>query len=306
MAYPLAPGMASIDGNFAPHIFSDVFNVEYFMATCLYEITNNTYEGEITQKGSKVIIRTLPDIDVTDDNDGEEINYQHLAGGTIELLIDKGKRFGFMMTDREMAQMDVDAVSALAQKATLKTSIAIDKSVLGSIYADSAAANTGLTAGAESAYYNMGIAGTPLTVDETNIVKAIVNMGAILDEQHVPREDRWLIVPPSVRALIANSEMKNVYVTGDAESTLRNGKVGNIDDFELYVSSNLATATENGKTAFYMPFGHRSAVTFASQLAVLETLRLPNVYGTAVRGLQVYGFKTVKPEGLGTCYAVAG
>ena len=43
---------------------------------------------------------------------------------------------------------------------------------------------------------------------------------------------------------------------------------------------------------------HKSAITFASQIAKVESLQNPNDFGTLVRGLNVYGYKVVQADGL--------
>jgi hypothetical protein len=50
-------------------------------------------------------------------------------------------------------------------------------------------------------------------------------------------------------------------------------------------------------------FGHKSAITFASQYVKSESLPSPTTFGTLYRGLKVYGYKVVKPEALGVFYA---
>ena len=44
--------------------------------------------------------------------------------------------------------------------------------------------------------------------------------------------------------------------------------------------------------------GHKSAITFASQVTKMETVRNPSDFGDYIRSLNVYGFKVVKPEAL--------
>ena len=44
--------------------------------------------------------------------------------------------------------------------------------------------------------------------------------------------------------------------------------------------------------------GHKKGLTFASQMTNMETLRSETTFGDIIRGLQVYGFKVVKPEAL--------
>ena len=114
------------------------------------------------------------------------------------------------------------------------------------------------------------------------------------------------------------ADLKNAAITGDLQSPLRNGRLGQIDRFTLYVSNNLpraaagtATAwvsgdgTENNLTSTGTVLkrkaiiaGHKSAITFASQITKMETVRNPTDFGDYIRSLNVYGFKVAKPESL--------
>jgi hypothetical protein len=47
--------------------------------------------------------------------------------------------------------------------------------------------------------------------------------------------------------------------------------------------------------------GHKSAITFASQITKMETIRNPNDFGDYIRSLNVFGYKVVKPESLAVC-----
>ena len=83
-------------------------------------------------------------------------------------------------------------------------------------------------------------------------------------------------------------------MTGDSITPLRNGRLGMIDRFTIYVSHNLNVAS--GKTSLIA--GHKMGFTFASQMTEMETIRAQSTFGNIVRGLQVYGYKVVKPEAL--------
>ena len=118
-------------------------------------------------------------------------------------------------------------------------------------------------------------------------------------------------LPEAVRT---SSELRRYTGAYDSVTPLRNGKIGMIDRFTVYVS-NLVPRGAAGKT--YMNpntgtdatlasalkrhaviAGHKSAITFASQIAKVESLNNPNDFGTLVRGLNVYGSQVIKPEGL--------
>jgi hypothetical protein len=100
-------------------------------------------------------------------------------------------------------------------------------------------------------------------------------------------------------------DLKNVYVTGDATSIARNGQVGTIDRFTVYVSNLLpkvtGTTDTNGgtsKTGYSVFAGVKEGLAFASQDTKVETLRSTVTFGDIMRGLNVYGYKVVTPKAL--------
>ena len=59
----------------------------------------------------------------------------------------------------------------------------------------------------------------------------------MLDEQNIPEQGRWIVMPAWAAALIKASELRQAYLSGDQTSILRNGRLGMIDRFTLYVSN---------------------------------------------------------------------
>ena len=98
--------------------------------------------------------------------------------------------------------------------------------------------------------------------------------------------------------LIKRSDLKDASITGDSVSPLRNGRLGMIDRFTVYMSHNIKKTGAN----FDVIAGHKMGFTFASQMTEMETIRSETTFGNIVRGLQVYGYKVVKPEAI--CQAV--
>jgi hypothetical protein len=94
--------------------------------------------------------------------------------------------------------------------------------------------------------------------------------------------------------MIKKSDLKDASITGDSMSVIRNGRLGMIDRFTVYMSHNLSVSS--GK--FSLIAGHKMGMTFASQMTNMETIRSESTFGNIVRGLQVYGYKVVKPEAL--------
>ena len=115
-----------------------------------------------------------------------------------------------------------------------------------------------------------------------------------------------MVVPPWFRWLIMNSDLKNASVTGDGQSVVRRGRVGEVDRFTLYMSTLLADTTDGSNTVTNIMAGHRDAITFAAQLVKNESLPSPEEFGREYRGLQVWGSLVAKPEALCWLYAYKG
>jgi hypothetical protein len=302
-----APGHPQYSGTAVPNaIWSGKLLVKFYEATVLAEISNTEYEGEITKQGDKVKIRTTPTITIRDYVKGQTLQVERPEPTVTELDIDKGKYWNFVADDVDKYQSDYDFIEDWTRDASEQLKITIDTDVLGVIYADAHASNSGLTAGVKSSSYNLGVTGTPFALDKTNIVDFIVDMGSVLDEQNAPETERWVILPPWACGLVKKSDLKDASLAGDATSIIRNGRLGMIDRFMVYKSNLLATATDGSNNVTNIIAGHKSGVTFASQLLENESLRAESTFGTLFRGLQVFGFKTIKPEAVVHGYVYRG
>jgi len=317
-AYPQYAGSGS---KFIPEIWSGKLQVKFYKSTVLAEITNNDWEGEIKGSGDKVNIRSIPTITIRDYTKGLNLTNEVPESTPIELTIDKGKYFSVVCDDVDEVQADVRLMDMFTNDAAEQMKIAIDSNVLQTVYADAAAANKGTTAGAISGDINLGTANAALalTKDGASSTKAvldlILDMGQVLDEQNVPEAGRWMVITPWIASLIKKSDLRQAYLTGDDTSPLRNGMIGQIDRFTLFVSNSLKTVADNAGTTgsgsddftgTYVMAGTKDAISFASQITNVETLRAQSTFGNIVRGLNVYGFKVVKPEALVAAYVKRG
>lgn len=319
---PYATDSYKTPAKFIPDVWSGKMQVKFYLATCLSEVTNNDWEGEIKDVGDAVIIRSIANITISNYTKGAVLNSQVPTSTPITLNIDKGKYFQVVLDDVDATQSDLKLMNSFTDDAGEQMKIKIEADVFGSDGASTgirlagangpAAANVGLTAGVKTAALNMGITGTPCFTAKAAagagdgsvigapkaVVDHIVDMGTVLDEQNVPEQGRWLIIPPMVANRIKKSDMKQVNITGDDQSIIRNGKLGTIDRFTLFVSNNLYQ-NGTGVTAEYtLLAGTRDAISFASQLTKVETLRSTATFGDIVRGLNVYGYQVTKPEAL--------
>ena len=281
MAYSSSSGSFSFaagEQHFIPEVFSKKLQAKFYAQTILSEVTTNEYEGEISGLGNKVNIRTVPAVSVADYTGS--LSYADVTSGTVELDINKAKSYAFKVDDILRTQADIDFMNAAAEDAAQNMKIAIETDVF---------ANVG--AGSSLTDVNSSEAGT----NAGNILGHILTAGKTLDLNNIPETERFMIIDPATAAIIKNSDLKQAYLTGDAESPLRNGNIGMIDRFTVYVSNNLPSSG-SVTTGLY---GHPKAVAYASQMTNTETVRLESSFGDGVRGLSVYGYKVVVPTAIG-------
>lgn len=300
MAYPVAPGRPDYSGNFIPEIWSGKLIENFYDSTVLAAISNTDYEGEIRNQGDTVNIRTQPNITIREYVKGQNLVVENPDAPKLQLVIDKGEYFSCVEDDIDRVQSDIKLMDMWSKDASEQMKIKIDQRVLTDMLPGIGALNKGATAGQQSGAFNLGTTGAPLTVTKdgagstTSVVDLIVDMGTVLDEANVPESDRFLVIPARMAGLIKKSELKDASLTGDSATPIRNGRLGMIDRFTLYVSHNLNVSS--GKTSLIA--GHKMGFTFASQMTEMETLRAQSTFGNIIRGLQVYGYKVVKPEAL--------
>lgn len=298
MAYPIAAGHPAYTGNFIPEIWSGKLIENFYDATVLSAIANTDYEGEIKAHGDTVNIRTTPDITIRDYVKGQTLNTENPDKAKIQLLIDKGKYFACVEDDVDQVQSDIALMDTWSKDASEQMKIKIDVDVLGNIATDVVAANKGLTAGEQTLSIDLGVTGTPNAITTSNVLAEIINHGTVLDEANVSEQDRWMVIPAKMAGLIKQSDLKDASITGDGSSPLRNGRLGMIDRFMLYVSHNLPLSATGAAGEFTIFSGHKKGLTFASQMTNMETLRAESTFGDIIRGLQVYGYKVVQPTAL--------
>lgn len=320
MAFPVASGIttppifpAGSTGNnlsatgYIPEIWSGKLIEKFYASTVLAAISNTDYEGEIRSHGDKVKIRTKPTISIKDYRADGALEVERPTGDVVELLIDKGKYFNTILDDVMEIQSDLNNLSIWADDAGEQMKITIDTDVLAGMLGGAAAANRGTTAGVISGDINLGVTTSPLAVvantpgsGEVEILEVLLRMGLALDEQNIPETGRWVVMPAWAVALIKKSELRQAYLSGDSVSILRNGRVGMVDRFTIYSSNLLPHGVAGGLAAseWVVYAGHAHALTFASQMTKMETLRSESTFGTLMRGLQVYGYKVLDGKAL--------
>ncbi len=315
--FPEVAGRPTLHNTFIPQIWSPRIVANYYDKTVLKVIANTEFEGAIRGQGDTVFIRLTPDITIRKYSKGQAIIPEIPEAQKIQLVIDRSNYFAAAEDDVDKVQTDVNQMQMWTEIAAKKLMIETDKDVLRSIVADVHPMNRGKNAGARSMRYNLGTDTEPVwvrarqadnlaaeTVGTTaatakSIVRHITQMGTVLDEQNVPEEGRYLIVPPAICELLINSELGDAYASGDNVSMKRRGWQGRIGDFEIYKSQllkvgNISVGGNDVQTTTILA-GVKTGLTFAMQVTKTEMIRPESSFSDIIRGLQVYGFQVTKP-----------
>lgn len=294
---------------FIPEIWSGKLVEKFYASTVLAAISNTDYEGEIKNKGDRVKIRTKPTISIHNYDADGLLGLDRPTGGTVELYIGNGKYFSLILDDVMEIQSDLNILSMWSDDAAQQLKITVDTDVLDGIVGQMAAANQGTAAGVITGTLNLGAKGTPLSVvgrnpgsGDVELLDVLMRMGQVLDEQNIPEVGRWVVLPAWAGRQIKQSELRQAYLSGDSVSMLRNGRLGMVDRFTIYVSNllpNHSSDSTNFNSGEWPIFaGHAHGLTFASQISKVETLRSELTFGQILRGLQVYGYSVVDGKAL--------
>lgn len=266
---------------FIPQIWSQKLNHMLEKNCVMMQCVNRNWEGEISQQGDKVKIITPADVEVSTLTSAD-ITYSSLSPSTKELVIDQKKFFAFKIDDVAKAQTNTDIMEAHLNSAKKAIEVVQDSYLL-SLHADVTSANT------------VGSEASPISLSKSTIYENFVKLALKLKNSDAVQTGvrPWVVINPTIESyLLQSSEFISAYNVAD--TTLREGSIGRIAGMDVLVSTNLADVS--GK--YYVLAGTNDAITFASQLAQIESLRDKDSFSDLVRGLYLYGAKTVVPSAL--------
>ena len=151
---------------------------------------------------------------------------------------------------------------------------------------------------------------TSLPTSYASPLMIFARMSRLMDMQNVPTDGRWLVIDPVLMEVMKDEDSRLLNADFGESGGLRNGLVlRNLHGFRVYVTNNLpkvgtgptTTGTANQNTNFgVIVAGHDSAVATAEQINKTESYRDPDSFGDIVRGLHLYGRKTLRPEAIVT------
>ena len=245
-------------------------------------VVNRNYEGEIANAGDTVHITSIsrPTIAPYVKNT-TAITFETLTDAQRALVADQCYYFAFEVDDIDKRQSANGGalMTEAAREAGAGLAENSDTYVQTIMESDVEATNK--------------IGATAVTTSALAVARLVAHK-QLLDEDNVPAEGRYTIVPSwfhSLLVLDANFMMYDAVTSG---GRLTNGVVGRALGFDI-IQANYALSTGDD---WYVYSGHPSAITFADQINKVEALRPESAFSDALKGLHVYGAKVTRPSAI--------
>ena len=266
---------------FVPEIWSQRLNSLLATYCPMLQCVNRNWEGEIENAGDKVHILAAPTVSVSTLT-GDALTYSEIAPTSKTLTVNQRKFFAFKVNDIGKVQANTNFVDAYMENAKKSIEVAQDSYLLG-LHTEVPSDNI------------IGSTDSAVALTTSNIYSTFVDLAAKLKKSNATsaKQTPWVIINPDLEAiLLKTSQFTGASNLGD--ETLRKGAIGKIAGMDVLVSNNL-TATSS---KYNVLAGTNDAITFASKVITLETVRDTGSFSDIVRGLYAYGACVVNPGAL--------
>jgi len=298
-------------------------------------VCNRDYEGLVQNQGEAVNIVGVYDPIVAAYSQDTDLSLEALTDFKKTLTLNQADSYAFAIDDIQTVQSTPKLMPQAMVRAAYKLADKADKYVAGQVFAaaGASATDTNFTSPAV-----LGTTGAPIAIspaaftDPTSGEAAyewLVDLGVALDQNAVPRVDRYVIVPPWFAGMLSKDLRFSGYegygsgtvlTDGFAAQPGKNGFAGSVAGFNVVVSLNVPTGsfttptsaspylgTDGASATYYeVVAGVPSAITFANQIVQTEAFRPQLRFSNAVKGLHVYGVEAIWPERIVGGYIAQG
>lgn len=332
--YPVQPGNPDYSSTgtnaFIPAIYSALLVKKFYPKTLFSKIANTDYEGDIKEQGDTVNIRTRPTIETFKYKKGMVLPVQNPESAYVTLKIDQGEGFSFALDRVDEFQSDIKLMDVWGEDAAEQMKQVMDRNVLVQIAAAGAVAEGNAattvsdydsssldfsnytTAAGAIVNGNTTTKGTTIALGQSDaattantgdeITALILKYARYLDENNAPEEGRYVVLPTWCSSVLKNmtdNAFGLAYATGQNSAGLLTGNIPNLDRFAIHFSNNMSGTSEGATDGSSVIFGHKYAMTYATQITESRIIDNPFSFGKMMQGLQVYGADIIKPSLLG-------
>lgn len=265
--------------NFIPELWSNKILKELDKKHVLVKNCTTKYSGQITGVGSRVKINSINEPTIGDYvPNSTVITPEELNDEARWLEITESKFFAFYIDDVDEKQTTGGVLQEGIRKAIVGLKNKSEAFVAGK-------------------YTEAGFTVTEASLTSGNVLSTLMKAKTVLMANNVDDGEMVLEVSPYV----LNKMILAGIVYTDTGKTIASGKVGESMQLGMmvYVSNNLVgSGTDPDSAQTYCLMRTKEAVAYAEQIMKTEQYRPDNSFSDAVKGLHVYGAKTIKPKEL--------
>jgi N4-gp56 family major capsid protein len=246
------------------------------------DVVNHDYEGDIADYGDTVRISSIsrPTIGTYVPN-VTVITPEQITDAQRTLTIDQSKYFAFSIDDVDARQARANVIPQAMSEAAYGVADVIDQYV-ASFYTQIQSANA-------LGSLTVNSATTPTDAYD----KVLIPLKIKLDRANVPKQGRYTVITPEMHGcLLRDGRFIKVSESGTDEA-LRNGMVGRAAGFNIMLSNNAPNTTGS---EYAITAGVKQAISMAFQIAKTEAYRPQTGFGDAIKGLNLYGAKVLRPD----------
>lgn len=258
-------------GNFKPTLWAKKILKDLDKQHMLVKNCTRKWSGEITAKGNKVKINSVLSPTIGDYEPGVTVITPETIKDESRLLeITESKFFAFELDDIDEKQANSGVMAEAIRKATVGLNDVAEQFIAAK-------------------YLDAGITITETDLDTSNIYSTLMDARTALRENNVGETTEVILeVTPDVYQKIVLADI----VFTDNSKTAKSGKWSEVLGMMIYVSNNLEKTGRNSHCIMRT----KDAIAYAEQINKVEKYRPPNGFKDAVKGLHLYGGKTVKPK----------
>ncbi len=278
--------------------FSSIMTAQIEGALVFANAVNYTWEPD-AQFAKSVIINTQGDVTIGDYVSTGSLTLEIVSYTSQSLVLDSQKYFNFVAPSDLLSATTLDVIGSATQNASFGLANAADEAV--------AALYAGLTGGiygngddsSGSVNIKVGATETAGTSPTASAYDALVNLSVLLDESDAPALGRKVIVPPWYLGQLTKDD--RWYSNPQSPLILENGVVpgATVAGMQVLVSNNVS---DDGTIYRIMALQER-AIAFAGGLRSVEAYNPEDFFGTAIKGLYIFGTKVVQPTQGAIMYA---
>lgn len=251
-------------------------------------LANRRFEGEIKGKGDTVKINMIGPVSISGyTKNSTSITPETLQDAQTIMKIDESNYFAFEVDDVDQAFGANGLVPEGLRKAVYGLRNTVD-AYMAELYASAGLTHPDYTSTSACA-----------NINSTNVEEIFGECKETMDENDVPEEGRFAVIPPWITTKLDLAGISNLT---DNVEMWKNGKVGRFSGFDLIQSNNVHKNSSSwDQTAVIMGIRNES-FSYAEAILKTEAYRPESSFSDAVKGLHVYGAKVLRPDMTLTLY----